>query len=205
MANEARHPKTELEYFEAIEGLGGLQWRMNHDLADGRIEDPKGEVSESIDKLQASLEQLVDEVCGNFCVIHPKDCPKLAFGETSPPASQGKTYYWDWYKKMEAESYAKEYNGIICSACPFSGGVEEMIRLRQIPCNEFNGSLYNLHNPFTCGMLSYCEWTEEYLYSRISEFGAEALEKFKAKEKELKAAAGVGATKPEVLPHYEEM
>jgi hypothetical protein len=186
-----KQPETELEYFEVIEGLGGFSWRMNHDLADGRIEDPDGKIGAGINEIQALLEQLVSEVCEKFGVIHPKDCPKRSIKDIQndvpvPPAPEGKKYYWDWYEKQKRESYSKEYGGLICSACPFSEGLERMMTLGgQIPCGEFRGSIYHLSAPYRCEMLENRwgdGWTQEYLFERIRrEHGEEALERFRTK------------------------
>lgn len=185
-----KHPETEQEYWETIEGLGGMSWSLNHDLADGRIDDPKGEVSQSITDLQGLLETLVGEVCEKFGVIHPKDCPQRSIGDIAndvpvPLAPEGKKYYWDWYHEQKQASYGKDYEGMICSACPFSEGLEKMMALGgQVPCSEFRGALYRLDAPHKCGMISWPGdgWTEEYLYQRIQqEHGDEALERFKTK------------------------
>jgi len=169
-----------------------MSWRLNHDLSDGRINDPKGEVSQSITYCQVLLETLVGEVCEKFGVIHPKDCPKRSFEDIRddvpvPPAPEGKIYYWDWYEKWKRESYSKEYEGLICSACPFSEGLERMMALGgPIPCGKWSGSLYHLHAPYICGLITYQDWTESQLYVAIlTEHGIEALEAFRAKLKEL--------------------
>jgi hypothetical protein len=185
-------PETELEYYEIIEGLGGFIWSMNHDLGDGRIEDPEGKIDADIEEARQLSDQLVSELDDKFGVIHPRDCPEREIGEKPPPPPDGKTYYWDWYNRMQRISYEKEYEGLICSACPFSLGVEKMLTTRTIPCSQFSGSLYRLRPPHCCGMLeSACgHWTETFLYDRIfSEHGNDALETFKAKEKELEAAS----------------
>ena len=43
-----KHPETETEYWEAIESLGGYIWRGRHDLFSGSVEDPNGDIWESI-------------------------------------------------------------------------------------------------------------------------------------------------------------
>ncbi len=101
------HPKTELEYWQAIYALGGFIWRMNHDLADGRIEDPAGGINKDIEKARTCLAGLVAEMRGRFGVIAPQDCPQLTTeqkmaGEKVVPAPDGTEYYWDWYHRMKA-------------------------------------------------------------------------------------------------------
>lgn len=36
-----KQPETEMEYWQAIEMLGGFAWSMNHDLALSRWKDPR--------------------------------------------------------------------------------------------------------------------------------------------------------------------
>lgn len=202
-----KHPETELKYFETIEGLGGFSWKMNHDLADGRIKDPDGRLGADIQQIQGVLEQLVSEVCDKFGVIHPRDCPKRNLEDIThdvplPSAPEGKTYYWDWYKRIKRESYSKEYEGLICSACPLSEGLERMMALGgQIPCGKWRGSLYRLQAPHLCGMLTYGDWTETELYANIltTEHGIEALEAFQAKLKELQVASAECQRQPVAL------
>lgn len=191
----AKQPETELEYWLAIESLGGFAWRMNHDLADSRIQDPTGGIDREIVEAGEITTQLVVELGQKFGVIAPKDCPKVALGQTLPPAPEGKIYYQDWYEKMKTEAWRQEYEGIICSACPFSEGAEGM-RV-QIPCSLWrgHGSLYNLEAPHSCGMLgkSGFDWTERKLFVEIlQQHGVEALDKFRAKLAVLRAVKQKG-------------
>ena len=181
-----KQPETEMEYWEAIEGLGGFIWRMNHDLADGRIKDPSGDVAEDVNDSRIISNRLVVELGEKFGVIHPVDCPKISLGQTPHTAPEGKTYYWDWYKRMKGESYRVEYAKLICSACPFSAGVEQMMRLGGvIPCGVFSGVMYRLDAPHICGMTR--DWGQTKLYDEIrARHGAEALATFQRKEAELK-------------------
>lgn len=183
-----KQPETEREYWEAIEELGGFIWGMNHDLADGRIEDPAGGVARDVDDAKTISNRLVRELGEKFGVIHPEDCPKVSFDQTPLLAPEGKTYYWDWYRRMKEESYRAEYANLICSACPFSEGVERMIRLGGvIPCSVFSGMIYRLVAPHICGMTH--DWGQAKLYDEIhTRHGAEALAAFQRKEAELKPA-----------------
>jgi len=187
-----KQPETELEYWVAIEELGGFVWRMNHDLGDGRIEDPTGKIDQAIASAREISERLVTEL-SRFGVIHPKDCPEVPLGQKPPPAPEGKIYHWDWYKKMKTESYQRAYDGIICSACPFSKGVEHMIALGGvIPCSVFHGMLYRLRAPHACGMIDgrFNFWTEAMLSKRIRhrKNGKAILAAFRAKRAELTPA-----------------
>lgn len=182
-----KQPVTELEYWEIIEGLGWFIWRMNHDLADGHIEDPDGSIDHELAEAGVIQEKLVSEIGDKFNVIHSKDCPKTNFGENPPVAPEGKIYYWDWYKKMKEIFYKAEYDKIICSACPFSEGSEKMMALDSIPCSVFNGMAYRLSAPHRCIMVSCNNWSEDQLrYEIKSKFGGKTLKTFIAKESELK-------------------
>jgi len=181
-----KQPETELEYWETIESLGGFIWRMNHDLADGRIKDPTGDIDKEIAEAREISTRLIGEMDGKFGVIH---YPKVKVGQNLPPAPKGKIYYWDWYKKMKAEAYSAEYEKLICSACPFSEGIEEMINLGGvIPCSVFRGMIYRLSAPNACAMVCDKLWNKDGLYKEIQrQHGEEALTVFKKKEEKLKS------------------
>lgn len=186
-----KQPETELEYWVAIEELGGFIWRMNHDLADGRIEDPTGGGVREVESAQDICKRLVGELSEKFGVIPPAECPRVALGEAPPPTPEGKAYYWDWYRRMKEEAYRAEYAGLICSACPFSDGVEKMIALGGvIPCGVFSGMMYRLSAPHLCGMTGPGGlWSQEKLYELMRvRHGADALAAFQQKEAALKPA-----------------
>jgi hypothetical protein len=186
-----KQPQTEMEYWQCIEGLGGFAWRMNHDLADGRISDPDGSIDKKIVSAREISTRLVQEIAEKFNVIPPDQMPKRQVGESLPPAPEGKIYYWDWYHKWQREFYQGLYDKIICSACPMSEGVDRFIGLNQIPCSVFPGALYHLRANHQCGMLGirHGEWTTQRLHSAIfNKCGKEALAIFKAKQAALKAA-----------------
>lgn len=175
------HPKTELEYFELIEHLGGMQWSLNHNLADGRIEDPKGEVASDITELHDLLNGLVKELGEKFGVIHPNDCPKRTTKDVMnnvpvPPAPKGKVYYWDWYEKQKKVSCQNEYDNMICSACPYSEGVERMMQLGQVPCGLFHGSLYRLRANYLCAIMR--KEVMAFLAKMVEEHGSAVTHKF---------------------------
>jgi len=186
-----KQPKTEMEYWEIIEGLGGFAWRMNHDLGDERITDPTGEIDQEILEARKISDKLVNDLDEKFGVIAPKNYPKVEIGQTLPTTPEGKIYYWDWYKKMQKEYYELEYEKIICSACPFSEGVEKMNALGgTIPCSVFPGMVYRLYPPYACAMIDFSSsnyWTEEQLYQEIiKKGGKKALQVFEKKLVELK-------------------
>jgi len=185
-----KQPQTELDYWEIIEFLGGFIWRLNHDLAAGRIDDPKGKIAQDIKVDARQLQKRLNEASEKFGIILPENCPRVEPGKEAPPAPEGKIYYWDWYYKMKDIAYRADYEKIICSACPFSEGVEIM-KIGVIPCGIFRGTVYGLNAPYACAMLTSLDvWTEEKLCCEIfNQHGMEALKKFTTKLKELKAAA----------------
>lgn len=184
-----KQPETEVEYWEAIEVFGGYIWSTNHALCHGRIEDSSGKVAKSIEEAVAISERLIVELGEKFGVMHPRDCPKVEPGQQLPPPPDGKVYYWDWYKRMKESCYRRDYESIICSACPFSEGSERMISLGGvIPCGVFRGTMYKLSIPYQCGMLMPDNWNQERLYAEIAKKGGlTALAQFQSKEQELKA------------------
>ena len=183
-----KQPQTEVEYWEAIEWLGGYIWSTNHGLRHGHIEDKVGEVAKSIEDARKISERLVVELGEKFGVIHPRDCPRVGPGQPVPPPPDGKVYYRDWYNRMKESCYREDYEGIICSACPFSEGLQPMISLGGVvPCGIFQGRLYKLIAPYKCGMLGMVGWNTEKLYVEIiMEAGRNALMQFQKKEKEIR-------------------
>jgi len=183
-----KQPETEVEYWEAIEELGGYIWSTNHELCHGRIEDEDGKIAKSIEEATQISERLVTELGEKFGVIHPRDCPRVEPGQPIPPPPDGKVYYRDWYKRMKEACYRQDYEGIICSACPFSEGLQRMIELGNvIPCGIFSGMIYRLHAPYECGMLGVDGWSIEKLYAEIiGRSGQDGLAQFQKKEKELR-------------------
>lgn len=184
-----KQPETEMEYWGIIEELGGFIFSMEHNLADGRIQDPSGGIGRDIQDSRQISARLVSELGGKFGVIPPQDYPKVEFGQELPKAPEGKIYYRDWYHKMKKLARSIDYEKIICSACPFSEGIEKMISLGgMIPCGAFVGSLYKLRAPHICGMLTTNVWGEKELRQEIVHKGGEvALVRFKIKEAGLKA------------------
>jgi hypothetical protein len=182
-----KQPETEVEYWEAIEALGGYIWSTNHSLCHGRME-PSVEIEKFLQSAGEMSERLVVEIGEKFGVIHPKDCPRVEVDQTPPPAPEGKTYYWDWYKRMKQDVYRKEYEDLICSACPLSDGLERMVALGGIiPCGVFRGTIYRLRAPYQCAMTEHEIWSEQKLHEEIAKKAGEtALSQFQKKERELK-------------------
>lgn len=183
-----KQPETEVEYWEVIEALGGYIWHTNHELGHGRME-PSDEIEKSLQSAGQLSERLVAEIGEKFGVIHPKDCLKVEFGQTPPPAPDGKKYYWDWYKQMKQEIYRKEYEGLICSACPLSDGLERMVALGGvIPCGVWRGMIYRLRVPYQCAMTDHLgNWSETKLHEEIvKKAGWTAMEQFQRKEDKLR-------------------
>ncbi|MFA5124668.1 MAG: hypothetical protein WC473_02480 [Patescibacteria group bacterium] len=178
-----KEPQTEMEYWEMIDGIGGIIWHTNHDISHGRYESSP-EIEQQLADAQETIERLASELFDKFGVIHPKDCPKAAPGEEMPPAPEGKIYYWDWYEAKRAEAKKQFYDGIICSACPYSKGLESMTGFN-IPCSLWSGVLYRLTFPHMCAMLG--DFGEEKFYQMIQKKGgSHVLKAFKEKIAALK-------------------
>ncbi len=189
-----KRPETELEYWATIEQLGGFIWRMNHDLADGRITDPDGAIDHDINQAHELTQQLLKEIEDKFGVIPPDLKNKQAGEKSAPP---GKIHYWDWYKQMKRQCYNLHYQSLICSACPFSDGLDRYVALGSIPCGIYPGTFVELKNPFTCQMVhrKIRSWNDGILHSLIKrKFGSDTLAAFKAKKQELMNAPSETAT-----------
>jgi hypothetical protein len=182
-------PKTEMEYWKSIETLGGFSWGMDHELADGRIKDPEGGIDKEIQEATEISMKLVAELEGKFGVIPPDKYPQKEPGQELPPAPEGKIYYWDWYHRIEEKCYRQEYEGMICSVCPYSEGLGEMIATGgRVLCGLWTGCS-RLVEPYSCAMLRLENWDEHRLYEAIREKAAEeALKRFLEKKQELKQA-----------------
>lgn len=166
-------PKTEKEYWEHIDALGGVIWWHQHELGHGRIKDDDGSIMVYLIKAQRTLETLVLELDPKFGIIlDPIEAIRSRL-----------RYYWDWYSSSKAAHLQAEFEKIICSACPFSEGAKASNS--HIPCKVFPGVIYQLSAPHICGMLRN-DWSQEELYTNIKkEAGEAALQAFKAKEAEL--------------------
>jgi hypothetical protein len=89
-----KHPETEIEYWSAIEALGGFIWRMNHDLADGRIKDSTGGIDRDITEARKVSAQLVEELWEKFGVVAPKNCPQLTLEQRMAGQVPPRTSFW---------------------------------------------------------------------------------------------------------------
>lgn len=180
-------PQTQMEYWVAIEELGGFIWRTNHNFAHGRISESE-ELKQELKEAQEIQKKLVSEIAVKFGVVGYEGCSQVG-QENAPPAPEGQICYWDWYNKMKREVYEEAYNKIICSACALSEGLDEFTSRGKIPCGVFMGSLYRLSQPHKCVMLEH--WLRRHLFVEIcNKGGEEAVHAFEKKEKELKGPCG---------------
>ena len=92
---------SEVDLYLTIDGLGYFVWRMNHDLADGRICDndkQRAEVDKDIQKVQKQLEETVP-YCSRFGVDYElieKENPIT--GRNVQVACDD---YWKWYRHWD--------------------------------------------------------------------------------------------------------
>jgi hypothetical protein len=184
----SKQPETEMEYWQFLEGLGGIIWSNIHDISHDLL--PKSDaVMNEINEAAELSGHLLAEIGEKFGVIRPGDYPTLKDGEALPPAPEGKVYYWDWYGKLKHSFYYEIYENLICSACPFSTGLQNMINLGgQIPCGAVSGWFGRLLISHECGMVNNIhQWSKIELYREIREKSTwRGLQKFKKKEIELK-------------------
>jgi len=178
-------PDLETEYWEAIEATGQYIFSTSRALSRGQITDTKSTVARSITQARRISERLSVELCRKFSVIHPNDCPTVELGKSPPLPPVGKEFYWDWYRRMKVAKYSKEYEGMICSACPFSNGLPEMVTTGATPCDIFPGRIFALWPPFECAMLQ--EWSRKKLYAEIAgKAGRETLARFQKRRRSLR-------------------
>ena len=158
-------PETESEYWEMIEGLGGLSYNTARGIRRGHIEETV-EIREAMAKWGSLQLKYAEEIAQKFGVIMEGQPPRSEADTT--PAPEGKKWYWCWFDEMKRKAYSADYEKLICSACPLSEGLDEMIVLGgSIPCSAFTGSMYRLSRPWVCGMIHCDGWTEEKLLSEI--------------------------------------
>jgi hypothetical protein len=181
----AAQPETELEYWGAIESLGGFIWSTNHGLSHGRIQDPEGKIGKEIVEVGELSLKLVTELGEKFGIIPPQDCPRPDNDGNYPQPPEGKKYYWPWYREMKDRAWEMEYESMICSACPFSKGAKAL--QISVPCSKFAGVMFHLRAPHLCGMLEVGDWSRGHLLASIADMGAGMVERFLAKEEELKS------------------
>jgi len=81
-----------------IENLGGFIWRMNHDLADGRIEDPTDTISGDITTARMVIEHLVLRTS-----LHGVEFDYSLDNDLQLPRPQSESY-WKWYNR-QADMY----------------------------------------------------------------------------------------------------
>lgn len=190
----AKQPETELEYWEAIEWIGGYIWSTMHAINRGHLEDADGAIAKDVASARDIQQKLVDEIIEKFGVIHPKDCPKPKSGSGVIPAPEGKIYYWDWYHKLEREYSLIEYQKLPCSACPFSQGFEPFISSHKVSCTFYpdDNNEFKSHHIRRCGAVTFSlsyygeQLSIEDVCQRIlQDHGPEALEAFKNKQSEI--------------------
>ena len=178
-------PVTEMDYWKAIESLGGITWAMEHELANGRKR-KNHKTSKYLAEQRDIIKQLVQEVCDKFDVIHPKDCPKVPLGQEMPPAPPGKVYYWDWYHRMKDLALEEEWGQVICSVCPFNTGVEDfktgIVHCQLMPHTIF----YRFDSRPLCGCVSDRKFSHgQFEKKMLDKAGSEALNAYKSKQQEL--------------------
>ncbi|MFA6295915.1 MAG: hypothetical protein WC663_01025 [Patescibacteria group bacterium] len=145
--------KSELEYFLAIEALGGEYFYVY------RESDYKEETDQSriLKRAMAMLDTMARELA-QFGVIHPNDCPERQIGKKLPDAPEGKKWYWHWFYDMREVYYRELYNRLLCPACPFDKGfLGFRYNHRNFPCNHFRAfrQIASMADDVLCGVMHY--------------------------------------------------
>ena len=151
----SRHPETELEYWSAIEQLGGYIWRIEHDLANGRISGVG--LAKSVEEARTIQHQLATEIAETYGVVQgaPRYYPHDARPDDYPDPPAGKTWYWDWYYRRKREAWREDYEAAPCSQCPYCrGGLDGFAFSSSLPCDLFPGMLNRLSPPWQCAITS---------------------------------------------------
>lgn len=181
-----KRPETEREYFNLIEGLGAFLHSTNRGIMKGHIKDALAASSE-VAEMRALQTRLAEELEEKFGVLHVSKSPKRNTDGTYPAPPEGKRWYWPWYEAMKEQWLRSEYEGEICSACPFSSGFN-MSFIHRVPCKAIQGSMSRLMRADTCGMVTFRHWSQEQLIGNIrTEVGDDAVEKFEKKRTEIGA------------------
>jgi len=177
--------KTESDYWELMEALGGFVFYTNHDTADGRIE-LSNKAEYKLFLMQRASQLLVEELEIKFGIIAPAHYPVVPEGIKLPHAPYGKIYYRDWYGKMGQKMTKMEFRRTICYGCPFCNEEEE--NFLGVPCDAFDGWSSRMFMPWECLMLD-----EERFMGREAFFellrtkgGEETVDRFQKKYRKLK-------------------
>ncbi len=188
-----KQPVTEREYFDVIEGLGAMIHSTNRGIIKGHIKDSLGASSE-VAEMAALQRRMADELETKFGVLHVSKTPTKNADGTYPPPPEGKQWYWSWYKQMKEQWLREEYEGEICSVCPFSSGFSASFTNR-VPCTAIQGYMSRLMRADMCGMVSFNYWSQEVLIEKIrANGGDEAVEKFEKKRTEIAARLNAKTT-----------
>lgn len=88
-------PRTEMEYWMAIEALGGFIWRSRHEHFHGRID----KLPDGLSEAQETIEKVAAEAAERFNLVPMQEC------ETRAPEpshhDDGREFYWAWYDRMK--------------------------------------------------------------------------------------------------------
>ncbi|MCL4384496.1 hypothetical protein M1116_03510 [Patescibacteria group bacterium] len=188
-----KQPQTEQEYWECLYSLGSSLYATEHDLCDGRIDDPDGEVARDQSQGYEIGRRLISEACDKFGLIHPNDIPRNTTGQLPPLPPGKKMYFNDWLQAKRREWLTLEYHKTICSGCILSEGLEEFILREGGICCSLSHSLGILVHSDTCDLVEPIwddHWSRRRLLTNIRARGGQAaVIVFRQKEAELKTAA----------------
>lgn len=82
---------SEVELYFVIDGCGAFIWRMNHDMAHGRIEqEHHAAIDEDITRMRATQKEAILEL------------PRVGIAQPLNEQGAGTPEYWTWYQTWSA-------------------------------------------------------------------------------------------------------
>jgi hypothetical protein len=196
LVKEPDEPKTELDYWLAIESLGEIAYSTRRLIARGDIEDSDGSSTNDVEDALTAQARFVDQIVEKFGVILPT-CHRPSEQEIDDmEAPEGQVHYWAWYRRQEREWSLSVYSPLLCSVCPFSRGLEVFIPQHRVHCDfdPSNPGEWKAHHVNFCPTSMHSDdfdgdkITLHDIYARIlAEHGQDTLDAFQAKEAEIGA------------------
>ena len=121
------------------------------------------------DEAKQRLQGLIRRTCRSFDLCPPED-----------QADETKKRFNDWHQEMLVLFCTRSYARMLCSLCPMSLGLEDMItREGAAPCILLQDARLFSFEPFGCVILSTNYWQEGFLIEHIfRQHGIQAVSDF---------------------------
>lgn len=124
---------------------------------------PVGDVPDSdIDVRRAArnLDDLISRTCRRFDLLPP---------DSDSPGQANKKAFEEWHQEMLAIFCCVNYSNMLCSFCPLSLGLDEMIqREGAAPCSLLKDTKIFSFEPNGCIILTSGYWNERFLVQHIA-------------------------------------